>query len=152
MKKTVGGVALNRFSVGPVGGGQPITVGAQSCGSCHAVPFSSSAGLAHTRVFFDPDQNGVPPFNPRATTSLFGDGILQLLAQERTESPTARDPAQSRLRYAGTAARQELKRTASLRRDAATANASGEVTRRLAVGAFRRTSSYGRWVKATWPP
>lgn len=131
MKKTVGGVALNRFSVGPVGGGQPVTVGAQSCGSCHAVPFSSSAGLAHTRVFFDPDQKGAPPFNPRATTSLFGDGILQLLAQEMTEKLlAARDAAAKQAKAKpGVAARQDLKANrVSFGAIAATANAAGEVT------------------------
>jgi hypothetical protein len=85
MKHTIGGAPVNRFSVGPAGGGQPIPVGAQSCGSCHGMPFDASAGLSHTRVFFDVDQDGKPPFNPRATTSLFGDGLLQLLAQEMTE-------------------------------------------------------------------
>lgn len=131
MKKTVGGAPVNRFSVGPAGGGQPITVGAQSCGSCHAVPFSSSAGLSHTRVFFDPDQNGAPPFNPRATTSLFGDGALQLLAQEMTEKLlAARDAAAKQAKAKpGTAARQELKANGvSFGAIAATANANGEVT------------------------
>jgi len=131
MKKTVGGVPVNRFSTGPAGGGQPITVGAQSCGSCHNRPFPSSAGLAHTRVFFDPDQNGAPPFNPRATTSLFGDGVLQLLAQEMTEKLlAARDTAAKQAKAKpGTAVSQKLSANGvDFGAVIATANAGGEVT------------------------
>jgi len=131
MKKTVGGVPVNRFSTGPAGGGQPITVGAQSCGSCHNRPFPSSAGLAHTRVFFDPDQNGAPPFNPRATTSLFGDGVLQLLAQEMTEKLlAARDAAAKQAKAKpGTAVSQKLSANGvDFGAVIATANAGGEVT------------------------
>lgn len=131
MKKTVGGLAVNRFSVGPSGGGQPITIGAQSCGSCHNRPFPTSAGFAHTRVFFDPDQNGVPPFNPRATTSLFGDGLLQRLAEEMTEQLlAARDAAAAQAKARpGTAVRRELKANGvGFGAVVATANAAGEVT------------------------
>jgi hypothetical protein len=130
MKKTVGGVPVNRFSTGPAGGGQPITVGAQSCGSCHAAPFSSSAGLSHTRIFFDPDLNGAPPFSPRGTTSLFGDGILQRLAEEMTEKLlAARDAAAKQAKAKpGTPARQELKANGvGFGAVIATANANGEV-------------------------
>jgi hypothetical protein len=91
---TAGGTPLHRFSNGPAGGGQPITVGAQACGDCHAVPFAAGAGDAHTRVFSDPDVDGKAPFNPRSTTSLHGDGLLQLLAEEMTEElQAARDAA-----------------------------------------------------------
>jgi len=85
MLRTVGGLPLHRFSIGPAGGGQPIAVTAQSCGSCHAVPFAAGAGLAHSHVVFDPGDDGQPPFILRSTTSLFGNGLLQLLAQEMTE-------------------------------------------------------------------
>jgi hypothetical protein len=92
--RTLGGAPLQRFSNGPVGGGQPITVGAQACGDCHAKPFAAGAGHAHTRVFVDPDVDGKQPFNSRGTTSLHGDGLLQLLAQEMTEElQAARDAA-----------------------------------------------------------
>jgi hypothetical protein len=131
MKKTVGGTPVNRFSVGPPGGGQPIPVAAQSCGSCHNRPFPTSAGLAHTRVFFDPDQNGVPPFNPRATTSLFGDGILQRLAEEMTEQLlAARDAAAQQAKAKpSVAVRRELKANGvGFGTVIATANANGEVT------------------------
>lgn len=131
MKKTVGGVPVNRFSTGPAGGGQPITVGAQSCGSCHNRPFPSSAGLAHTRIFFDPDQNGAPPFNPRATTSLFGDGVLQRLAEEMTEQLFADREAAVKQAKArpGTAVRRELKANGvGFGTLVATANPNGEVT------------------------
>jgi len=93
MQKTVAGAAIPRFSVGPIAG-SPVPVGVQACGSCHAIPFGAGAGLAHTRVFFDVDQNGVPPFNARATTSLFGNGVVQRVAEEMTEKLfAARDAA-----------------------------------------------------------
>jgi hypothetical protein len=85
MKHTVGGVPMNRFSVGPPGGGQPLAVAAQSCGGCHGKPFPGGAGAAHTQILFDDDGDGKPPFRFRSTTSAFGDGLLQLLAQEMTE-------------------------------------------------------------------
>jgi hypothetical protein len=92
--RTAGGAPLRRFSNGPVGGGQPIAVSAQACGDCHAVPFAAGAGRAHTRVLPDPDADGKSPFNARGTTSLHGDGLLQLLAQEMTEELQAtRDAA-----------------------------------------------------------
>jgi hypothetical protein len=91
---TAGGAPLNRFSNGPVGGGQPITVGSQACGDCHAVPFAAGAGRAHTRTTPDPDADGTSPFNARGTTSLHGNGLLQLLAMEMTEElEAARDAA-----------------------------------------------------------
>jgi hypothetical protein len=131
MKHTIGGAPVNRFSVGPAGGGQPIPVGAQSCGSCHGMPFDSSAGLSHTRVFFDVDQDGKPPFNPRGTTSLFGDGLLQLLAQEMTEQLLAsRDAAAEQAKVKpGTPIKQELKANGiEFGALSATANAKGDVT------------------------
>src|SRR5688572_8061916 len=76
MKRTIGGGPLNRFSVGPAGGGQPTPVGAQACANCHNQPVDGGAGLAHTRVLFDAGTKGAPPFSPRATTSLFGNGVL----------------------------------------------------------------------------
>jgi hypothetical protein len=92
--RTAGDTPLNRFSIGPSGGGQPIAVSAQSCGDCHAKPFAAGAGHAETRVLSDPDVDGKPPFNARATTSLHGDGLLQLLAEEMTEELQAtRDAA-----------------------------------------------------------
>jgi hypothetical protein len=92
--RTVGGVPLQRFSNGPVGGGQPLMVGAQACGDCHAVPFAAGAGHVHTRTLPDPDADGKGPLNARGTTSLHGDGLLQLLAQEMTEElQAARDAA-----------------------------------------------------------
>jgi hypothetical protein len=91
---TAGGTPLPRFSVGPAGGGQPIAVSAQACGDCHATPFAAGAGHSHTRVLQDPDVDGKAPFNARSTTSLHGNGLLQLLAQEMTEElQAARDAA-----------------------------------------------------------
>ncbi|MGH9384000.1 MAG: hypothetical protein ACRD2N_06920 [Vicinamibacterales bacterium] len=130
MKHTVGGAPVGRFSVGPAGGGQPIPVGAQSCGSCHAMPFATAAGLAHARVFFDADQDGKPPFAPRDATSVFGNGLLQLLAQEMTEQLLAsRDAAASQAKAKpGTAVKQELEANGvDFGVVSATANAKGEV-------------------------
>jgi hypothetical protein len=126
--RTAGGARLNRFSNGPVGGGQPIAVGAQSCGSCHV---DSGSGLAHTRVFSDPGADGVPPFNARGTTSLHGNGLLQLLAQEMTEElQAARDEAAAAAQASpGTTVRRELSaKGVSFGTLAATAAAQGEVT------------------------
>ena len=79
------GSTLARFSVVPAGGGAGGMISSQSCGECHNAPAGTSAGLATTNRAGDPDNDGVPPFNVRSTTSLFGDGIVQLLAQEITE-------------------------------------------------------------------
>jgi len=127
--KRLAGKALNRFSIGPVGG-SPVPVGAQSCGSCHATPFGAAGGLSHTRVFFDPDQDGARPVNPRATISLFGNGVLQLLAQEMTEKLlAAREAAAQKAKAApGTPVREALRANeVDFGTIVATANAKGEV-------------------------
>lgn len=80
------GSAIPRFSAVPAGGGAGGVISSQSCGECHNMPFDAAAGLASTNRAGDPDNDGVPPFNTRSTTSLFGDGIVQLLAQEITEA------------------------------------------------------------------
>jgi hypothetical protein len=130
MLRTVGGVPLHRFSVGPVGGGQPIAVGAQSCGGCHAAPFRAGAGPAHTHVLFDADQNAQPPFNARNTLSTFGNGLLQLLAQEMTEElAAARDAvAAAAKKQPGTSASGKLvAKGVEFGTIAATADAAGQV-------------------------
>jgi cytochrome c peroxidase len=76
------GSTIPRFSVAPAGGGM---ISSQSCGECHNMPFAAAAGLASTNRVGDPNEDGLPPFNTRSTTSLFGDAIVQLLAQEITE-------------------------------------------------------------------
>jgi cytochrome c peroxidase len=76
------GSTIARFSVAPAGGGM---VSSQSCGECHNTPFAAAAGLATTNRVGDPNEDGLPPFNTRSTTSLFGDAVVQLLAQEITE-------------------------------------------------------------------
>lgn len=131
MKRTVGGVPLNRFSTGPAGGGQPIAVGAQACANCHNQPSDGGAGLAHTRVLFDGAAKGIPPFSARATTSLFGNGVLQLLAQEMTEQLLAsRDAAaQEAKTKPGARVRRDLRANGvDFGAVIATANAKGEVT------------------------
>ncbi len=109
MQRTPAGTPLHRFSVGPIAG-SPVPVGVQSCGSCHATPFGAGAGLANTRVFFDPDQNGLPPFDARDTISLFGNGVVQLVAQEMTEKLIAskETAAQQAKATPGTPASQPL--------------------------------------------
>src|SRR5436190_11152569 len=81
------GIALNK-------GGKPVArfmpIGpkgptAQACGECHNTPFPGAGGLAHSAVARDENDSGKAPFDGRSVTSLFGDGILQLLAQEMTE-------------------------------------------------------------------
>lgn len=93
MLRTVGGKPLHRFSIGVPGGGQPIPISAQSCGSCHNLPFAAGAGSAVTHVVND-DGDGLPPFRLRSTTSLYGNGLLQIAAEEMTEElQSARDRA-----------------------------------------------------------
>jgi mono/diheme cytochrome c family protein len=131
MKRTVGGTPVNRFSTGPAGGGQPLTVGAQSCGSCHSLPAGAGSGLAHTRVFFDATVSGKGPFGPRATTSLYGDGVLQLLAEEITDQLlAARDAAaQEAKAKPGSPASHDLKANGvDYGTVIATANTNGEVS------------------------
>jgi hypothetical protein len=102
--------------------------GSQACGECHAVPFPSSAGLAHSSV--GRDKKDVPGINVRSVTSLFGDGILQLLAQEMTEDLQAiRDAAsQAAKKAAGTATVRELvSKGTSFGVIAATAKSDGQV-------------------------
>jgi hypothetical protein len=131
MMRTVGGTPLNRFSVGPAGGGQPLPVGAQSCGSCHSQPSGAGFGLAHTRVFADSLANGKGPFAARGTTSLYGDGVLQLLAEEMTEQLlAARDAAaQEAKAKPGSPASRDLKANGvDFGTVTVTANARGDVS------------------------
>lgn len=85
VRRLPNGTPANRFTPFPVGGGMLTSFSSQACGSCHTFPYAASAGLAHTDLAFDPGADGQPPYNIRSTTSLFGDGLLQLLAQEITE-------------------------------------------------------------------
>jgi hypothetical protein len=88
------GSALHRFSVPITGGGGGGMVSSQSCVECHNLPHGAAAGLASSNRAGDVDMDGKPPFVERATTSLWGDGIVQLLAQEITEDlQAARDEA-----------------------------------------------------------
>jgi hypothetical protein len=74
-----------RFSRVPPGGGRFTGPNGQACVGCHNTPFETSAGEVATNVLQDPAGAGVPPFNGRNTTSLFGAAALQVLAQEMTE-------------------------------------------------------------------
>ena len=84
---------------------------AQACGECHAAPFPTSAGLAHSAVV-RAKKGTTSPLNVRSVTSVFGNGILQLLAQEMTEELwTARDEAAAAAKAApGTRSRDRLRR------------------------------------------
>jgi mono/diheme cytochrome c family protein len=99
------GTKVNRFA--PLG---PKGPAAQSCGECHNTPAGSSAGTAHASAVRVLVGKGTPPFDVRAATSLFGDGILQLLAQEMTEELQGiRDAAtQAAKASPGKAVRREL--------------------------------------------
>jgi hypothetical protein len=82
-----------RFSNIPPGGGARMAVSSESCGRCHV---GTASGPSQANVAFDPGQDGTPPYRIRNTTSLFGNGILQLLAQEMTEDLQAvRDGAEA---------------------------------------------------------
>jgi hypothetical protein len=119
------GSVIDRFA--PPG---PRGPGAQSCGSCHGFPVPAAAGLAHTQISSDPDQNDTPPWNVRSVISVFGNGILQLLAQEMTEElHRIRDQAAAEAKASpGTAVRRELSaKGTSFGSIAATAAAAGEV-------------------------
>jgi len=80
---------VNRFvPIGPTG------PSSTSCGECHNEPFPSSAGQPHSSVARDPEADGKPPFNVRSVRSLYGDGLMQMLAEEMTEDlQAARDKA-----------------------------------------------------------
>jgi mono/diheme cytochrome c family protein len=85
------GSPIRRFTPYPPGGGAPLAIASQSCGRCHV---NTASGPAQSTLAADPDGDGKPPFRVRSTTSLFGNGILQLLAQEITEDLQAvRDEA-----------------------------------------------------------
>ena len=120
------GSKVDRFA--PTG---PRGPGAQSCGSCHGFPVPAAAGLAHTQLSSDPDQNDTPPWNVRSVISVLGNGAQQLLAQEMTEElHRTRDEAAAEAKTApGTAARRELiAKGVVFGSIAATANAAGDVT------------------------
>jgi hypothetical protein len=80
-----------RFGVVPPGGGAAMAFGSESCVRCHV---NTASGPAQSSLALDVDADGRPPFRIRSTTSLLGNGILQLLAQELTEELQAiRDEA-----------------------------------------------------------
>jgi mono/diheme cytochrome c family protein len=102
----------------------------QACGECHAEPFPTSAGLAHSAVV-RAKKGTTSPLNVRSVTSVFGNGILQLLAQEMTEDLwTARDEATSAAKAApGTKVTRPLaSKGTSFGSIAMTATPAGEVT------------------------
>ena len=124
--KRADGSAVDRFA--PAG---PRGPGAQGCAECHNRPAGGFAGLAHSAVSRDPAEKGVPPFNARSVTSIMGNGILQLLAQEMTEELQAtRDAAATAAKASpGTANTRELKsKGTAFGSISATATASGQVT------------------------
>ena len=102
--KRADGTKVNRFA--PLGPSGPA---AQSCAECHNAPAAAAGGLAHSSVVHSA-KKGLAPFDVRAATSLFGDGILQLLAQEMTEELQAsRDAAITAAKAApGTIVSREL--------------------------------------------
>ncbi|HSC26910.1 MAG TPA: di-heme oxidoredictase family protein [Vicinamibacterales bacterium] len=120
------GTTLNRFA--PMG---PRGPAAQSCAECHNRPPGGFAGLAHSGISTDPAKKGVPPFNVRSVTSIMGNGILQLLAQEMTEELQAtRDAAVAAAKASpGTVITRELKsKGTAFGSISATATSSGDIT------------------------
>jgi hypothetical protein len=120
-----GGIHVDRFT--PLG---PRGPNSQSCAECHNTPVRAAGGLAHSSVVDDPKEKGIPPFNVRSATSLFGDGILQLLAQEMTEELQALrdDAAKAATAAPGTPVTRELRsKGTNYGSIVATANAGGKV-------------------------
>jgi hypothetical protein len=125
-----GGPAVHRFSPTPPGG-QLLAPSSQSCGGCHNLPVAGAAGLSQTNVVNDTELDGLPPFNTRSTTSVFGDGLLQLLAQEITvELQAIRESAAEEARQTpGTAVERALTaKGVDYGVIGATADAAGEMT------------------------
>ena len=117
---------MNRFvPIGPTG------PSSTTCGECHNEPFPSSAGLPHSSVARDPEADGKPPFNVRSVRSLYGDGLMQMLAEEMTEDlQAARDKAAAAAKASpGTPAGGELvAKGTTFGSIAATATPAGVVT------------------------
>jgi len=131
MRRTIGGMPVNRFTAGPAGGGQPAGVGAQSCGACHNFPTGAGSGPANTHVLFAGTPAGGPPFVGRATTSLYGNGVVQLLGEEMTDQLlAARDGAAEEAKAKpGSAVSRDLRANGvDFGTVIATANSSGAVT------------------------
>jgi len=85
-----------RFSRVPPGGGRFTGPNGQACAGCHNSPLPTSAGEVASNVAQDPERAGIPPFNLRNTTSLFGAGVVQRLAEEMTEDlQETRDDAEA---------------------------------------------------------
>ncbi|HET9581520.1 MAG TPA: di-heme oxidoredictase family protein [Gemmatimonadota bacterium] len=125
------GTTIPRFSVAPPGGGARGMISSQSCGECHNMPSAASAGLASTNRVGDPDADGLPPFNTRSTTSLFGDAIVQLLAQEITEElhSIREDAATEAAQNPGTRVQRQLvSKGIDFGTIVGTADAAGEVS------------------------
>jgi mono/diheme cytochrome c family protein len=121
-----GGTKVNRFvPIGPTG------PSAQTCGECHNSPFPSSAGLAHSSVSRDPELDGKGPYNARSANSIYGGGIIQMLAEEMTEDLQAlRDEAAAAAKASpGTPVVRDLgSKGTNFGSIAATAAANGTVT------------------------
>ena len=84
------GSKVNRFTVTPPGGAPARHARRSRAAAATARPSARPPGRRRRSIAFDNDQDGKGPFNVRSTTSVFGDGILQLLAQEITEDLHAR--------------------------------------------------------------
>jgi len=122
------GSPFMRFSPLPPGGGAGLAIASESCGRCH---INGGAGPSQSTLFIDADGDGKAPFRVRSTTSMLGNGFLQLLAQEITEDLQAvRDQAAEAARAEpGTRVERELvSKNVRYGVIAATAGASGEVT------------------------
>ncbi|MCU0255872.1 MAG: hypothetical protein MUF60_03945, partial [Vicinamibacterales bacterium] len=101
----------------------------QQCGECHNAPVAAAAGLAHSTV--SEAKKGKTEVNVRSVPSLFGNGIVQLLAQEMTEDLQAiRDEAASAAKAApGTKVVRDLQSKGTrFGTIGATATADGQVT------------------------
>jgi len=118
-----------RFSRTPPGGGRFTGPNGRACSGCHNAPFGTSAGEPAANVAQDPARAGAPPFNLRNTTSLFGAGMLQRLAEEMTEELLSlRDAAAAAAPAGGSATLPFVTKGVSFGSITAARDAGGAVT------------------------
>ena len=102
---------------------------AQSCTSCHNIPFDGAAGDAGANEIRDPHRTGDPTkYIQRNPLHLFGSGALQLLAEQVTrELASIRDAALVEAQTKGQAVTVDLLTSNNVSYGKLTANPSGTV-------------------------
>lgn len=102
---------------------------AQSCTSCHGVPYPGAAGDSSDTEVRDPHRSGDPAqYIQRNPLHLFGSGALQLLAEQTTrELKIIRSSAAARAAASGQAATADLITSNNINYGRITVHPSGEV-------------------------